>query len=64
MSSIKNIFIPALVTKIEEIAFYCCKELKSINFASNSKLQIIENGVFSEFAIENICKYSHHVPYK
>ena len=53
-SLIESITIPSEVTVIEKKAFYDCKNLQQIEFAKNSKLQIIEKGVFNGTSIKSI----------
>ena len=54
MSSIESITIPRKVTRIGKRAFCDCKILKLIEFAEDSKLQKIEEGVFHRSLIESI----------
>lgn len=51
---IKNIYIPPLVTKICEGAFYNCNLLQEVEFSMESQLQIIEKDAFSKTSIESI----------
>lgn len=51
---IKNIFIPSNVIKICAGAFENCKQMKQVEFAHDSQINIIEDGLFSFLPIDNI----------
>ena len=51
--------MPSNVIKTCKIAFTNCKQLLKINFENDSKLQIIENEVFSSISIELIKNQSN-----
>ena len=53
-SSIQKIFIPNEVTRICKLTFSECKELKQIEFSSNSKLETIEKDAFYYSPIETL----------
>ncbi|MBQ4558386.1 MAG: leucine-rich repeat protein [Clostridia bacterium] len=59
-TSITSITIPAHITRIAKFAFQDCTNLKNVKIAeSNSNLQIIENGAFSNCSsLETINLYS------
>lgn len=51
-TNLKSINIPASVTKINESAFYGCISLTNVNFAANSKLEVIAGKAFAYTAVE------------
>lgn len=59
-----SIIIPANVTKINQNAFSKCCTLKSIEFAKDSKFQMIDISAFEPFAIESISLSSNCVELK
>lgn len=53
-TQINNIFVPKKVTQICEGCFYNCFSLNSIEFASDSELEVIEKYSFHFIPIESI----------
>ena len=53
-SRIKSILIPSSVVRICKYALGNCHHLKKVDFAADSKLQIIEKGVFDNSSVEHL----------
>lgn len=51
---VKGITIPSCIKHISPFSFSDCKNLQKVEFASDSKLQTIENSAFSSSSIEAI----------
>lgn len=49
-----NLIIPDFIETVSSFSFSDCKQLKSIEFSTNSKIQVIEKGAFYDSSIEKV----------
>lgn len=59
--NIQNVLIPSYIRQIGPYAFWSCKEIQSIEFEENSKLQIIDEHSFEYSSLKEISIPSHVV---